>query len=180
MLTSSCIDKNKKEKKTTHLHRMEVHIRYKVGAREVQLRNVGLIELDRGLTELHANDEHRKIIAALFKMDPDASTVDDWLNNLVNPQDGTQMLELTEGVTCKTSFLNKFYRSKTLAGNVLCLLKAHIEHKQVQEKEAENAQLRNFALPPSSSGGAATAVTVDVSNEEVKQWLRKWEAKNRS
>src|SRR6266567_4158650 len=111
-----------------------VHVRYKVGSRETEYKNVNLDELRRALGTIMSSQA--PIVDKLL-LDPgetpstDAGEhIDQWISALVRKP----KLVLNERVHC--DFYDNWWRNKTPASRVFCLLQAAIKAQEDLNRQA--------------------------------------------
>jgi len=77
----------------------------------------------------------------------------------------TDNLVLQQDVGC--SFFTNWWRSKTRADTVVCLLDAAVQAEAKKEQEQLDAKLRSFL-------GASSTTTTTNTQEAAKKWLENW------
>lgn len=145
-----------------------VPIRYKVGVREVILQNVNLDELRQALQAMLVH--HQQEIDSLLQVESEATNIkpDLWIEAMMT---SPAKLEVTEDMTCKTNFTGDFWKARTPAGTVACLLESMIQLAQKRKKEQEALIIRTEFL-----GGTLPPVSLPDGDKQVAAWIANWEA----
>lgn len=150
------------------MNRPVVHVRYTVGTREADVKNVDVDELTSSLsalamTKLKDDSLAWDIIDEILigAKTQEATAIKQWINALVE----TYRLHLNAAVSCK--FYSDFWKLKTPAQTVICLLHAAIEVK-LREKEQ---RLDNEILQMTSKVTISSTPSDSNMQKRVDQWL---------
>jgi hypothetical protein len=160
-----------------------IHVQYKVGTISQTLNNVNLEELTALLSTMidklyDTPDDLDAFYKTLWVSPAEAQKLADVLSieglglkpvveETINQLVHTDNLKLTGSVSC--DFYKQWWRSKTRAGTVMCLLQAAIAAEKKTAQEQIDAKIRGFPSVPTTATTNSTATQLAAN-----AWLERW------
>lgn len=144
-----------------------VHVRYTVGTRVEEIKNVNIKTLMEELTKLEKKEGADRISKVLGVK---ADTPNAWIDALVI---SPPKLHVTDDTCTRTSFIDKWWVAKTPAHTVICLLDASIAvEKKKEQADLDNQVRQNLRAAAAAQGNVLNpSLTTNITDAQVQAWL---------